>query len=159
MLFKKKQNIKPCSDARLLYFINRDSLTGQMNRAFAIKEFEKNKRNVGFGGVLVCAYGAENLPLCKGEEYIRETSDLIARIYTGEFSRIENGEFLIFTDNTHQLAEKIRFFLNSFNTEDKCLIAGALDFDKNEEDFDVFLRRIRRCTYAERYKLKHNAIY
>lgn len=159
MLFKKKQNIKPCSDARLLYFMNRDSLTGQMNRAFAIKEFERQKKNTGFGGVLVCAYGAENLPFCECEKYIKETSDLIARIYKGEFSRIENGEFLIFTDNTNKVAEKLRFFLNSFNTEDKCLIAGSLNFDENEEDFDVFLRRIRRCTYAERHKMRQRAIY
>lgn len=147
MFFKKKENAKPCGNPRLSYFMYRDSLTGQMNKAFAVKEFEKLKMS-DCGGVMVHLANADNFPLSKAEEYIPRAAQLIASIAEDEVSRLEEGYFVIFTKDYARLAEELMFFLSEFNSKDEIYAVGAEAFDENEEDFDLFIDRLKRCTQA-----------
>lgn len=143
MIIFKKKHVAEKNDNSREYFINRDSLTGHMNRAFACKEYERVRRGGKYGAVMVRLSGSDDMPYYKAEACIKEAGEIIARICNEEISRVENGDFLIFTENAPAWEEKLSFFLKELSDDDARYAVAADMLDPNE-DFDLFFGRIRR---------------
>ncbi len=119
-----------------------DSVTGLMNRQFCFKEYERLKRNEEYYAVTVRLSGCEDMAYGKAVEKIGETGRIIAQVCRESISRLENGDFVIFTRNGEETAERLAFFLEA-TAEDERI---AVCFDKMDanENFDTFVRRIQR---------------
>ncbi|MGM9550983.1 MAG: hypothetical protein ACI3XA_01875 [Clostridia bacterium] len=138
--------------------MNRDSLTGQMDKSFAIKEFERLKKQTGYGAVLVKLSGGDNLPLYEAEDKIERFSRLIVNITNYEISRVQYGEFIIFCKDYKTEADKIFDILREFSDDFPCGV-GAKGFDENEKDFSAFYSRLSGCATLSEIARVKKAVY
>ncbi len=135
----------------LEYFFFRDSLTGQMNRAFAADSFVRLIKEEADG-----LRGAVVVRLKKDierddevtEKEILQVSVVLAALGLGEVCRISAKEFLIFTKDCCADADKIFFFLSRMKFEGLLFAVGAECFDEHEESFDSYLKRMNHALAA-----------
>lgn len=159
MIFFKK---KPEDDGERQineYFKYRDSLTGCMTETFAIKEFYRVKSLPSYGAALVRVKNAENMPMYKGERLIKETACVLTNIYPGDIFRLKYGDFLIFTENCENTAEKINGFLYRLQDNERQYAVGAERFDRNEKEYTAFMRRLTRSVALAEKTNGKKAIY
>lgn len=156
MFFKRQAPVAHKTDE---YFKYRDSLTGCMVETYAMKEFEKRKDNASAGGVMVRICGVEELPLYKGERLIKETAVIITNICKGNVFRLEYGDFLIFTEECEKTADRINYFLAALRDENRRYAVGAQRFDPNEQEYGLFMKRIRYATKIAEHVQGKTAIY
>ena len=151
MFFRKKHSKEKVNERIHEYFMYRDSLTALTNNAYAVKRYNELKDNESGGAVMVVLDGCDSLPIYKAEKLISETGLLLPRILEGEFSRLQFGEFILFTQKVEEDRAKLEFFLGNFaENGQNYMVSGGL-FDTNES-FELFLRRMRRCGKAKAYE-------
>lgn len=123
------------------YFRTRDSVTGQRNLTFAVREFN-NLKDASFGAVLVRAV-AEEL----SEETLSEIAFVLAAAQTSEVCRVSREEFVIFCKEWDLLADKLFYVLARLPFEG---VSFAVSCDKidGKGDFHSFLKILRRGAAA-----------
>lgn len=141
------------------YFLYRDSLTGCMCEMGAIKEFKKIRNKPGYGGIMIRLKGAENMPLYKGERFIKETSDILNNIYKGNIYRIKYGDFMIFTENFKSEADKINFILYRLQDENRQYAVGGAGFYENDMEYAVLKKTLAKAVGLAEYNGCKMAIY
>lgn len=141
MLFRRKQALNNTA-TEVDTFRYLDSVTGLMNRQFCFKEYERLRQNEKYYAVTVRLSGCEDMPYGKAVEKIRETAQIIARVCNENISRLEDGDFVIFTQSGEETADRLGFFLDATAEDERV----AVCFDKLDpnESFDTFVRRIQR---------------
>ncbi|MCD8049690.1 MAG: hypothetical protein LUG52_08890 [Clostridia bacterium] len=131
----------------LAYFRFRDSLTGQMNKSFAAKEFESLHKTDG-GAVMVliklCEKRSENVK----DSEITEIATILAAIGIGEVCRVENEAFMIFTKSVARDADKIFNYLSAVHFDGLLFAVGGESFIPSEDNFNSFFKRIKRAVAA-----------
>ncbi len=140
IFFKKRMPLKKSEDS---YYRYRDSVTGHMNRDFLFKEYERLKRLDNYSAVMVRLAGCEDMVYAEASRKIREAGEIITRIFSGNVSRLENGDFILFSDEAEKIAEKLSFFLKELSEKGEVYAVCSDKLDKNES-FDIFIRRIKR---------------
>lgn len=142
--FKRKAREADKSlQAELDYLRTRDSLTGQRNMAFAVKEFEKLKHNPDFGAVIV-----RIKPESVSDGDIADVSITLAAAAREEISRCERETFIIFCRDCEREADRLFDILNRIPFKNMSFAVGAEGFDENEDDFNVFFKRLSRAAAA-----------
>ncbi len=139
------------SEELLKYFTRRDSLTGQMDRAYAAESFArliKKKRRESNGGAMVRIKKDIEREEDVTEKEILQVSVVLASLGLGEVCRMSAKEFLIFTKDCCGAADKIYFFLSKMKFEGLLFAVGAERFDEHEENFDFYLKRMNRSLAA-----------
>ncbi len=150
------------SEEQLKYFCRRDSLTGQMNRAFAAECFvllTNEKRGEADGGVMVRIKKEYERQEDVTEKEILQISIILASLGLGEVCRISAREFLIFTKDCCGAADNIYFFLSKMEFEGLLFSVGAERFDEHEESFDFYLKRMNRALAAAEISGCREAVY
>ncbi len=135
----------------LKYFFFRDSLTGQMNRAFAADSFVrliKEGADGSQGSVVVRLKKDMERDDEITEKEILQVSVILAALGLGEVCRISAKEFLIFTKDCCRDADKIFFFLSRMKFEGLLFAVGAERFDEHEESFDYYMKRMNHALAA-----------
>lgn len=147
---KKMKSRAEDAEEKLRYFMHRDSLTGQMNKCYAIVKFKEISGLSGNG------QGAVMVKISTKEARAGEVSDnertavsiILAAMGIGEVCHIESDEFLIFSDNCCRDADKVFGFLNRMDFDGLLFAVGAECFDVNEADFDIYMKRLCRSVAA-----------
>lgn len=127
------------------YFLHRDSLTGQFNEAFIVKEFERLKTNCDYGAVMIRIAGCDLKPMYKAEELICETGQLVASIVKESVGRTEFGDFVVFAKEWRAVADKVNRLIQRFADEDRRYGVGAVGFDTNISDYPLFMKKLRQA--------------
>lgn len=152
MLFGKrareKEPEKSCESTPFYY----DSLTGLMNKSFAVKEYERVKNKEGYGAVIVRLIGLGDMPYYKAERCIMEAGGVIARICDKEISRVENGDFIVFSNEYEADEEKLSFFLRELSNDEQAYVAANNALDP-AENFEQLFRRLKRHVVAVELEL------
>lgn len=151
MKFVRKKSVK-INAASYEYFLHRDSLTAFYDKAYACKKYSMLKNDSSYKAVMVRLTGCDMLPMYEFCEYIKDAAVILGNICTEEISRIEYGDFLIFTREADMLKERLRFFLGQFAECGQNYVVTAENLDKNE-DFDLFFRRAKR--HAAAYEISN----
>ncbi len=143
MLFRKKENNSKKDKDTLAYFMYRDSVTGQMNRDYAIKTFERVKHEYGYGAVMVHIENADNMPYYMAVNYIKDAAQIIASVSEDEVARTEEGYFVIFSKEAEGLAYKLGEFLSQFSEGERLYAVACVPLDEND-DFYTLMRKLKR---------------
>ncbi len=121
----------------LSYYMHRDSLTGLWDKSFAKEETQRLSEKDGYGAILVRLIGADNMPLYIAEDNIKRTGRLISNITFNPVARIEYGDFIVFSNNFKQEADKIFDFLKEFRKEEFCHGVSAMAIEKGVTFIDL----------------------
>ncbi len=140
IFFKKKRALKEEDTG---YYRYRDSVTGLMNREFLFNEYEKLRGSDDYSAITIRLAGCENLPYYKASERIKEAGEMIARMCSEVVSRVENGDFVLFSQTAEMTKDKLNFFLKEISENGEVYAVCYDKLDKNES-FDIFLKRIKR---------------
>ncbi len=150
------------SEELLEYFYFRDSLTGQMNRAFAADSFVrliKEEADGSSGSVVVRLKKDIERDDEISENEILQASVILAALGLGEVCRISAKEFLVFTKDCYGDADKIFFFLSRMKFEGLLFAVGAERFDEHEENFEAYLKRMNHALAAAEISGCREAVY
>lgn len=139
IFFEKRRREEKSRD----YFRYRDSLTGLMNREFCFKEYERLKRLGGYSAVTIRLSGCDCMNYYDATKRIKEAGELVARICKEDISRVDNGDFMLFSKDAERIEEKLLFFLEKISDKGEMYAVCCDKLDYNE-DFLTFLRRMRR---------------
>ncbi len=129
------------------YFRFRDSLTGQMNKSFAAKEFARLHNTNGGAVIISIKLPEERTESIKNGEII-EIATILAAIGIGEVCRVENEAFMIFTKSVSRDAEKVFSCLSAIHFDGLLFAVGGENFSSCEDNFNVFYKRIKRAVAA-----------
>lgn len=147
IFFKKKQsNIKKNEGSLQL----NDSVTGLMNREFSFKEHKRLKGWADYSAVSVRLTRCEDMPYGEAVGKIKEAGGLIARICREDVSRLENGDFILFSENGKEVEERLKFFLGEMAKDGEIFAVCRDELDINE-DFPTFIRRVQRHLGVEEH--------
>ena len=127
------------------YYMYRDSVTGQMGKAFAIREFERLKTDKEEGAVIVEIKWIDMKSHEDAQNDVIRVSVVLAALGFGEVSRIAFGKFIIFTKDAAERARVALHYLNSaFKAGDIKFAVTSEGFNGNEKDFESFAKRFNR---------------
>lgn len=148
MFFRKKEEVKSekPNEAVNDYFRYRDSLSGQMNKQFAVNEFDSAKK-MGKGAVLIHVVNTDNMPYYLAVHVIAETAQIIASIAKEEISRVESGDFLIYSSDEEDLAERATRFLKALENDEVHYVCVCAKIDQNDT-FSVLVKKLNRRVAA-----------
>ena len=124
------------------YYMYRDSVTGQMGKTFAIKEFERLKNKKDMGAVIAEIKWIDDKSHENAQNDVIRVSVVLAATGFGEVSRIAFGKFIIFTKDPCEKARRVFSYLNSaFAAGDIRFAVTAEKFSEDEGDFESFKGR------------------
>lgn len=142
MFFRKTRDKKEKTDKAENYFRYRDSVTGQMNKEYAFKAFEKIE-GVECGALMIHVLNVDNMPYYKAVECIKEAGQMLAQISEDEVARLEEGYFLIFSESGERLNEKMEKFLPRLSDGDIVYASAYAAVNKNE-GFGILIKKLKR---------------
>lgn len=150
MFFKKRKGKPEEQKNQNEYFAYRDALTGQLNRAFACKEFEKLKGDKSYGCVMVHINISGSPDAQEIENCIMKTAQIICSVTSYEVARVEDEYFVVFAKECFELADKLGMFLSDFCENGISYSVAAVE-NATVNSFEQLLQLLkRRIRAAER---------
>ena len=127
------------------YYMYRDSVTGQMGKPFAIREFERLKTDKDMGAVIVEIKWVDRKSHEDAQDDVIRVSVVLAALGFGEVARLSFGKFIVFTRNCAEKARMVFSYLElAFMAGDIRFAVTAEGFSDDEGDFESFTVRFNK---------------